>query len=477
MNRLLPTLVEIAKKDSSGLVRLTLASTLQRLPVALRLDLAIAIASQVEFANDHNLPLLVWYGLIPTGEKHSDALAVAACQFKWAKLTSLATRRIAENLNTSPQSVDMLLQESLKQDYSVQQSVLIGLQAGLRGWVNAKEPSNWKSFSEKFKDTQDALALEAIKDLSLIFGDGMSNEEAKRIVLDNNAEIGLRRSALQALVHNKPDVMREVCEAVLGDARLNLVAVEGLASVDDPAVAELIVKRYRSFRAPVRSQVISILCSRKSFAKVLLQSVAAGKIAAGDITAFDARQLMSLEDEEVNRLLAEHWGQLNDSSEAKLAAIAKLKSRLITQDIQLRDKGHGRALFTKHCAKCHRMYGEGEIVGPDLTGANRSDLDYLLNNIVDPSAVVSKDFRMSIIATTDDRVMNGLIVAKNENTLTLQTQNERVTLPMAEIAEIKQTSKSPMPDGLLDQLNEDEVDDLIAYLRYPVQVTLPSDSK
>jgi hypothetical protein len=63
----LPEFVHLANSDTSGLVRLTLASTLQRLPVSQRLDLAAALLARKEDADDHNLPLLIWYGLIPAG--------------------------------------------------------------------------------------------------------------------------------------------------------------------------------------------------------------------------------------------------------------------------------------------------------------------------------------------------------------------------------------------------------------------------
>jgi putative heme-binding domain-containing protein len=119
------------------------------------------------------------------------------------------------------------------------------------------------------------------------------------------------------------------------------------------------------------------------------------------------------------------------------------------------------------------MYGEGQKIGPDLTGSNRSNLDYLVENIVDPSAVVQADYRVSILMMEDGRILNGVVVSKNDRTLSLQTQTELLVVERDEIEEIKQTSQSPMPEGQLDQLSPSQIRDLFAYLRHPSQVPLP----
>src|SRR5262249_21788540 len=114
---------------------------------------------------------------------------------------------------------------------------------------------------------------------------------------------------------------------------------------------------------------------------------------------------------------------------------------------------------------------------PDLTGGGRGNLDYLLENILDPSAVVTADFRMSIADLTDGSVLNGLIAAKTERTLTLKTMTETLTIERGEIANGRESSLSLMPEGLLEALTPLEARDLIAYLMYNGQVPLPSVTK
>ena len=67
------------------------------------------------------------------------------------------------------------------------------------------------------------------------------------------------------------------------------------------------------------------------------------------------------------------------------------------------DLAQGRAIFGKSCAQCHTLFGVGGKVGPDLTGSNRANLDYLLENIIDPSAVIPKEYAATVVDMKDGR--------------------------------------------------------------------------
>jgi putative heme-binding domain-containing protein len=109
-------------------------------------------------------------------------------------------------------------------------------------------------------------------------------------------------------------------------------------------------------------------------------------------------------------------------------------------------------------------------IGPDLTGSGRGNLDYLLDNILDPSAVVSADFHMSVVDLKDGRTLTGMVGAKTERTITLTTVNETVTLERAEIEKVQASQLSMMPEGLLEALSEKQASDLITYLMNRSQV-------
>jgi putative heme-binding domain-containing protein len=134
----------------------------------------------------------------------------------------------------------------------------------------------------------------------------------------------------------------------------------------------------------------------------------------------------------------------------------------------------GRAVFAKVCQQCHTLFGVGRQVGPDLTGSNRADLDYVLSNVMDPSALIGKDYLAHVIATTDGRVLTGIIRAEDKDTITLMTANETITLPKSEVDARKASEQSMMPEDLWKGLSDDEIRSLVAYLASPTQVALPA---
>ena len=465
---------KIASNDPSGLVRLTLASTIQRLLTEHRVELASALMSRAEDADDHNLPLLVWYGLIPVAEDESSGLELvfAAIDSKWPKTQRLIARRLAQSIDTSPETVDTLVGFLSSETPEVQESLLLGMSDGLKGWSKAKQPKEWPRLVAAIEKNGSNQMKNIVRELSVLFGDGRALEDVRMIVLDKKAAISLRRTALETLVASKSEGVVEICMPLLNDARINVIALRGVATSDDIKVAQALVKNYRRFRSPKKPLVIQTLASRKNFAGALLSAIESRKIPLADLTAYDVRQIRTLGDPELQKRVSELWGEIRDSSDEKKDRIAELKKLLTPDRLAKASPSHGRILFNNNCAKCHRLFGYGEKIGPELTGANRNNLDYLLENIVDPSAVVSKDFRMTIVQTTDGQTLNGLVAAQNDKTLSLQTQNELRTIALDEIESTKRSTMSPMPDGMLDNLSEDQTADLISYLMQPSQVRL-----
>jgi putative heme-binding domain-containing protein len=135
-----------------------------------------------------------------------------------------------------------------------------------------------------------------------------------------------------------------------------------------------------------------------------------------------------------------------------------------------RDFDRGRRTFAAaRCIVCHRYGGDGGATGPDLTQAGgRFQVPDLVEALVEPSRVVSDQYRASVVQTTDGRVVTGRIVAESPDTITLVSDPEDATkvvqIARSEIEAITASPTSLMPAGLLDQLNEDEVLDLVAYV-------------
>jgi putative heme-binding domain-containing protein len=169
-------------------------------------------------------------------------------------------------------------------------------------------------------------------------------------------------------------------------------------------------------------------------------------------------------DPDIDALVRKHWGSVKAGTpEEKLAEMRRLGNDLRAGP---GDRGRGKDLFLKHCATCHKLFGEGGDVGPDLTGVARGDTTALLASIVDPGAVVRSPFLQYVVATRGGRVAAGLIAAQDNASVTLvDAQGKRTVLPRDEIEELRDVPTSIMPEGLLMPLDPQQVRDLFRYLQ------------
>ncbi len=159
------------------------------------------------------------------------------------------------------------------------------------------------------------------------------------------------------------------------------------------------------------------------------------------------------------------WGKVpHVGSPEKQKRIAEVRGMLPEGD-----KGNatrGKLVFKEQCAVCHKLFGEGETIGPDLTGVERGNLDFLLTSLVDPSSLVRKEYQSQTIALRDGRVLTGLVVDENDRLITLVDSNRQKTLiPRENVEAVKASDMSLMPEGQLDKLTEPQIRDLFKYLQ------------
>jgi putative heme-binding domain-containing protein len=311
-----------------------------------------------------------------------------------------------------------------------------------------------------------------LRELSVLFGDGRALDEIKALVMNESADLAMRKAALETLIANRPDDLRQVCEKLLDNRHLNATAVKGLALFDDAALGESLAKRYKKFDTAARPALMEVLVSRPAWALAVLKAIESGVIPKSDLSAFHARQISAFEDETVRTELVRIWGEVRESAADKRKLIEEWTAKLTPERLAGADLSRGRQLYAGICGACHVMYGEGGKIGPDLTGSNRNDLGYLLENILDPGAVVSADYRMSILTHSDGRVLTGVVGEENERTLTLRQTTGEMVLEKSAVAKREVVPVSMMPEGLILAFDEGQVVDLIAYLKHPVQVPL-----
>jgi putative heme-binding domain-containing protein len=159
---------------------------------------------------------------------------------------------------------------------------------------------------------------------------------------------------------------------------------------------------------------------------------------------------------------------------ARKAAIASWRNKLTPDELSRADLTAGRVVWRERCGTCHKLFGEGGNVGPELTGSGRAESDYVILNVMDPSAVVPEAWRLTQVIMADGRVVSGAVAASDERTLTLRTPAGDVVLDREEIDEVVTQNQSVMPEGLWNDLSDEQVRDLVGYLASPAQVPLTS---
>ena len=501
-------LVRLAEDEPSGLVRLTLASTLQRLPTHWRPPLAAALMGHREDAGDANLPDLVWFGLMPLWSDRPMELAEMAAGPVWPDTLRWMARSLAEGgESTAPALVRLLASmpadsgggrrgdESAAGDRGEEgegtdgvsgdaaagsgdaaawvAAVVQGLADATQGRRRVEAPEGWDRFLTRAMPLADEGTMGRLQELGAVYGDGRALEQIRRLALDGDAEPAMRRSALATLVEAGAEDAREVCESLLGTRGMAGAAALGLAAMADTGLGGELARRYPRFHAEDRPVAMDALVSRPEFAAALLEEIGQGRIDPGEVAAHQVRQLRALGDGIDQQQVVAHWGDLITEDARRRERVEHWKKVLDEDTLAAANRGMGRVVFQSLCASCHRMYGEGGNLGPDLTGSGRADLDYLLDRILDPNAVVSEDYRLTTVTMDDGRVIGGVRAGEGADLLTLRTVTGDVRLERERIVAIETGGQSIMPEGLIEPLPEHLVRDLIGYLMHPVQVPLP----
>ena len=354
-------------------------------------------------------------------------------------------------------------------DAGIRTALLRGMLRGLEGRRNVTAPNGWSELSARLAKSDDAGVRDLSTQLSQIFGDRAAVQRALAVLKDSAAEPGVRQTALRSLLTQQNREASSLLESLLDEPALALDAVRGYAMVENATAPAVLLSRYQKMNPELKRAVVETLATRKSYAQELLAAVQQKKVARDEIPAHVARSLNSLLGEQ----FANVFGKVRPVAQDREKLIAKYKKLLTASRIADADASRGRAIFKKTCASCHLLYGDGAKIGPDLTGSNRANLDYILLNSVDPSYDVPAGYKMVSIITAEGRVLNGVIAEEDGTRVILKTVEQPRVVILKEDIDVRRISdKSMMPEGQLDKMKQQEVADLIKYLRTTEQVEM-----
>jgi putative membrane-bound dehydrogenase-like protein len=480
-NAQMQKLTSMAANDPSPVVRRSIASVVDRLPLGSRWSLIEALTTHAEDASDHNLPLMLWYVMEPLAEvdpQRAMQLGIQAGK-KIPMLREFMLRRLGAS--GDPRAIEHLVLGlqglQSEQQAEIQLSFLAAIRSALAGTRTAKKPAAWDElFTTLSRSANEQVQLQAAV-VGITFGTAAASERLLAELADATRPLPARSEALTALLAAKRDIV-EILVQIVGSAAqpapLREAAILGLAQYDVPSIPPALVAAYSDLNETQRRAAIATLAGRASSARALLVAIGQKTIPAVDLTADLARQIEYFKDDEVTQLLSKNWGQIRETTADKAALMEAAKQLINRTNLPRPDLKLGRAVFAKTCQRCHMLYGVGEKLGPDLTGSNRANLDYLLENIYDPSAVMAHEYRQSVFMTEDGQVITGILRSESDKAVTIQTAEATLVLPLAEIAERRTSEISMMPDNQLQQFSPHEIRSLIAYLRGKAQVELPA---
>ena len=452
----------MAREDRSPVVRLYLASAMQRLGHDARWQIAGELMLHGEDAGDHNLPKMIWFGMEPLVAENPDRALGLAAQSEIPMLAQFTARRTVDADALEP------LVASIGGMPKTQLSLLEGMRDGLEGRSDLKAPANWPSVYSQLKKSNEQVAQLALQ-LAQQFGDTEAAQQYLAVLKDQNAPLEQRRSALQALATQQRQELIGELPGLLDDPALRLDAIRAIAGFDHEPLGKMLLERYPTFSNAEKLEAVQTMASRPKYGGLLTQALKKNTIPKSDVPTYAARQLLRV----VGSGFVEVWGPIEQSTTDE-KGYAKYRGLLTGQALSRANAGKGRAIFQSTCGGCHKMYGEGGIIGPDITGSNRTNLDYLLFNILDPSGEIQDDYKMVVITTRDGRTYAGNVATENERQLTMRVVGQdAVVINKSDIQSREETPVSMMPPGLLQRLTDAQVLDLIAYLRTTAQVELP----
>lgn len=460
--------LEMAANDSSPVVRLYLAAAVQRLPELARWSLLERLAMRAEDNGDHNIPKMLWFATEPLVNTDRNRALALAERSKIAMLTRFIARRLGD-----ARQFDLVLEKLVEFSAEQQLPMLLGVRDATEGRYDMKPPQAWSTVSKKLSERGGEVAKVAVQ-LSQQFGDSLAAEQMLKTLSDRNSPVGDRLQAIQTLAGRKRVELKRDLVKLLDEAPLRRDAIRAVSSFDDEIFARELLNRYPNFTSEEKLEALQALSARSSYGNLLTNAIGNGKIPKGDVPAHVARVLRRV----VGNRFVDVWGPIDALAADKEALFVKYRELLSESSLKNANLAQGRAVFNRSCLACHKLHGSGGLVGPDITGANRSNLEYLLSNILTPSAIIQDAYRMHMVLTDDGRIHSGIPVEENERYLKLRVagRDDPIIIPKSEIESQEIASVSMMPDGILANLKDSEVVDLVGYLQSSQRTPLPSSS-
>jgi putative membrane-bound dehydrogenase-like protein len=487
----------LAVQEQSAVVRAQLAASAKRLPASIGLRIVDSLLKHEPDESDPRIPWLIWWAIESKAISDRDAVvSMFAQESMWhnpaardnvrrlirryaAEGTAIAYDACLKLLRSAPAAHVAAAHESLRQGLaeravglsSVTQGELFNQQAAQDALAPSDVVRHYEALNDELKKYVAEIWAQAPLDVAhLELALRAGTDEAYPVLKSKAFRPNLKddeRARLFGLLREfgRSDVVFDLLMFVASDQSdaAKSAALGVLSAHGNSEVASALMDAYAGASTALQLQIRAVLFARPAWAKAFLERIDAGELPPVEVPIEQLRPLALHRNAAIDALVRKHWGNIGPGTpEEKLATMRRFNNDLRAA---AGDPRNGEELYTKHCGTCHQLHGKGNKIGPDLTTANRSDRAALLANIVDPSAVIRREFQNYVVVTNSGRVLTGLLAEQDAASVSiLNDKNERVKISRADVEDLQEADVSLMPERILESLTSQELRDLFAYL-------------
>ena len=453
-------LVQLSQQDPSLLVCRYLASAIQRFPADLGWSIASALAARNDIEADRELVLLLWYGIASRSDDQDQLLRLA----DQTQVPILRDFLMWYAAKRSQEGRDVLARIVFSASEQERLHYLELFELAVRGMRGLDAPEGWSDHAAKFYDASDASTRQASESLGAAFGDASLFDRMRSVLVSADVNDAARHRALAILESDRAAENLSLLLKLLDNESLVRQVIPMLMRFDDPAIADSLIARMRDWPDEIDTAAMEVLVGRPTWAHRVLDAIESESIPKARLTAYDARQIYDLGDDVLRQRLATQWGSLGQSSVARKGEIRSMVNAYRSAPLWAYSAEAGVDHFKKLCAACHAADVVNKNVAPKLEGSGSKGIEYLVENILDPNAVIGRDFQARNVLTTEGRVITGLVENETDSAITIRTPTQSLTVAKDDIEEVRVSENSFMPDGLLAPLNDRERLELLKYL-------------
>lgn len=470
----IPEMAMRARHEPDVQVRSQLAATAKRIPAENALPIIESLLRYDQDLSDPHMPLMIWWALEAHAEAWPQVEALVSQADLWDEplmqqeiagrlMQRYATDGGPESLNRCVRLIELAPHEAARD------VLMVGLNRAFQGRTLPELPEQLAAAMEQYQRSLGDSGLV----LALRQGSPEAISQSLQLVGDVGQDLGLRIELVRALGETQSaDALTSLLRLATGSATkepaLQRVALTALRNYADDKIATELLSRFGSSISAehdLRDTASRTLATRKSWALALMQEILDWRLKPSDVPVDVVQQLRAYEDTQVREMVDRVFGKPIEISSAEKLAQMKRLQQLVSEISG--DMERGKLVFAQKCGTCHKLFGEGNSIGPPLDAYERGNINFWLVSIIEPSAEIREGFQSYAALTADGRIVTGMVAAQEGGSVTIRGADNQLTYVAEEdLEELRALKTSLMPEDVLQGLSDQQIADMFAYLTF-----------